>query len=92
MPDKLPMGAVDPRFRGLEARLHNSGGSWWLEITPVPRTAEERLRRPWRSVFRVSFLDMDREITVRSFIDKLGSLLVESTAEHPVGLEPVTSR
>lgn len=92
MPDKLPMGSVNPQFRGLEARLHYSAGAWWLEITPVPRTAEERLRRPWRSVYRVPFLGLEDHYTVPSFLVLLGSLCVEATSQHPADLEAVISR
>lgn len=92
MPDKLPMGTVNPQFRGLEARLHASAGSWWLEITPVPRTAEERLRRPWRSVFRVPFLEIEGPITVPAFLSKMGVYCCEAADESAGHLEPVISR
>lgn len=86
------MGTVNPQFRGLEVRLCSHAGSWWLEITPVPTTSQERLRRPWRSVFRVPFLAIEGPLTYEAFLQRLGQLAVEAHMKDTFELVPYTSR
>ena len=87
MSDKLPLGPVPPNFRGLQLSLFATSGSWWLEITPCPVRAEERLRRLWRSVFRVPFLDIDGPYTHEAFLLAVAKLAVAATEEHHPALE-----
>lgn len=86
MSDTFPEGNVPHRFRGLQASLWAAHGGWWFEVVPAATNANERLRRPWRSVYRVGQLELPCPITWASVLNRVALLATEVASGQPADL------
>lgn len=77
MSDTFPRGNVPARFRGVQLSLWAAHGGWWLEVLPAATNSNERLRRPWRTVYRVEQLDLPSPITWSSVVFRLGCMATD---------------
>jgi len=89
MPDPFSRGNVPARFRGLQVSLWAAHGTWWYEVVPAPTTAEERLRRPWRAVYRVAQLDLPSPITWSSILFRMGCMATDLSLGESENLIPI---
>lgn len=91
MSDNIPTGPVSHGFRGVQVSLFASSGAWWVEVQPCPRSAAERLARPWRFIARVPFLGIEGPYTYQGFVACLATLAAQLSAGDYDSVEQLRS-
>jgi hypothetical protein len=73
MPREKPIPSNELLNHGVTITLHHTSQGWWIQVTPVGATAQERLRPRWVATYKVPKTELPKQPNVRDGVMALAS-------------------